>query len=142
MLYLTWHTAIHCAYPLRYRRYNNHPMFIPCISPGHLVPYLSLCMVLMHGPYSLAEHPARRADLANVVLPLMSLFSKCRLFFSPCLTLLNVLRVGPLCLGDGKDGELRYKGSLGCKLLSSSLHTFATLTWGSRVILAYQRRKT
>jgi hypothetical protein len=67
-------------------------MFIPCISlDTWLLIYPYAC------PYSLAEHPARRADLAIVVLPaLISLFSKCRLFFSTCLTLLNVLRDGPL----------------------------------------------
>jgi hypothetical protein len=94
-------------------------MFIPCLSPGHLIPYLCPC------PYSLAEHPARRADLANVVLPaLMPLFSKCRLFFSHCLTLLNVLRVGPLCLCDDQDAELGYKGSLGSRLRISQTFIF------------------
>jgi hypothetical protein len=53
-----------------------------------------------------------------------------------------------LCLGDGQDGELGYKGRLGGRLgishtfVFSSLHTFATQTWGSRVISAYQRQKT
>ena len=47
MFYLTWYTAILCTYPLRYRSYNNRPMFIPCISPGHLVPYLySMVLIL------------------------------------------------------------------------------------------------
>lgn len=54
---------------------------------------------------------------------------------SPSLTLLlNVLRIGPLCLCDGQDGELGYKGSLGGRLgisqtfVLSSLHTSATQT--------------
>jgi hypothetical protein len=57
-----------------------------------------------------------------------------------------------LALGDDQDGELGYKGSLGGRLgISQTFYlqlftllftTFATQTWGSRVISACQRQKT
>ena len=53
--------------PLTLPSYNNHHMFIPCISPGRLVLYLyTFIHVLI---ISLAVNPARQADLVNVVLP-------------------------------------------------------------------------
>ena len=54
--------------PLTLPSYNNHHMFIPCISPGRgrLVLYLYTFMHVLI--ISLAENPARQADLVNVVL--------------------------------------------------------------------------